>query len=266
MLHYRERKNTIHIITLDKVLAGDISSRLSDCPLTGSAQLIMPGRSGQTVTPDDILKTAHDTTDSKILIMDVRSHTKPRLQRAYSDIARFNRPDANNFCHIVLIGDGPTDYLLQSKGIGAFPNYLADLRNDFSPAVFFANPFLYYTQQEIQELILDRNNVMPEKIPRRLEKYFKKNMPLKTIYEYFRAAEKQDDMKLKRRKQRLRQLKDIFLKLAAEDFPEDKDTLAAALTKQGCPFPGENLRLNVYPFYFEEWIADLLKFMPKYSK
>ena len=262
MLHYRERKNTIYIITLDKILAEDISSRLYDYPDTASIQLIMPG-SGKTVTPEDILKTAHNTTDSKILIMDVRSHTKPRLQQAYSDIARFNRPDANNYCHIVLIGDGPSDYLLKSKGTSAFQNYLADLRNDYSPAVFFADPFLYYTQQEIQELILDRNNAMPEKIPQRLEKYFKKNLPLKTIYEYFRAAEKQDSMKLKRRKQRLGQLKDIFLKLAAEDFPDDKDKLATALSKQGCSFPGESLRLNVYPFYFEEWISDLLKFVPR---
>jgi hypothetical protein len=262
MLHYTERKNNIRIITLDRVFAEDISERLHDYPDTASVQLIMPGNS-QTITPEDILKTAHDTTDSKILIMDVRSHTKPRLQQAYSDIARFNRPDANNFCHIVLIGDGPTDYLLKSKGISAFQNYLADLRNDYSPAVFFADPFLYYTQQEIQELILDRNNTMPEKIPQRLEKYFKKNLPIKTIYEYFRAAEKQDSTKLKRKKQRLGQLKDIFLKLAAEDFPNDKDTLAQALSKQGCWFPGETLRLNVYPFFFEEWIADLLKFIPK---
>lgn len=262
MLHYTERKNRIHIITLDRILAGDISERLSEYAGTNSVQLIMPG-SGQSITPEDILKTARDTTDSRILIMDVRTHTKPRLQQAYSDIARFNRPDLSNFCHTVLIGDGPSNFLLQSKGINAFQNYLSDLRYDYSPAVFFASSFLYYTQQEIQELIFDHNNAMPEKIPKRLEKYFKKDVPVKTIYEYFRAAEKQGDIKIKRKKQRLRQLKKIFLKLVAEDLPDGGDRLAEALTKQGCSFPGEALKLNVYPFFFEEWIWDLLKFIPR---
>jgi hypothetical protein len=262
MLHYTERKNTIHIITLDRILAEDICSRLSDYPDTASVQLIMPG-SGKTITPEDILKSARDTTTSKILIMDVRSHTKPRLQQAYSDIARFNRPDANSFCHIVLIGDGPSGYSLHSKGIGAFQDYLADLRNDYSPAVFFADPFLSYSQQEIQEMIMDRGNAMPEKIPQFLEKYFKKGIPLKTIYEYFRAAEKQDDAKLKRKRQRLELLRGIFLKLIAEGFPDHKDKMDQSLTKQGCSFPGESLQLNVYPFFFEEWISDLLNATPK---
>ncbi|MFA5292663.1 MAG: hypothetical protein WC496_06465 [Phycisphaerae bacterium] len=262
MLHYTERKNRIHIITLDIVLAGDIFERLSSCPDTDSAQLIMPG-SDKNITPDDILKIARDTTDSKILIMDVRTHTKPRLQQAYSDIVRFNRPDLNNYCHTVLIGDGPSEFLLQKKGTNAFQNYLADLRIDYSPAVFFANPFLYYTQQEIQDMILNHGNVLPEKIPQRLEKYFKKDLPIKTIYEYFSAADKHGGAKLRRRKKRLEKLKNIYTKLIAEDFPDDKDKLAAALTKQGCPFPGELLKLNTYPFHFEEWISDLLKFIPK---
>ncbi len=166
MLHYTERKNRIHIITLDPVLAEDINERLSEYSGTNTARLIMPG-SAQTITPEDIHKLARDTTDSKILIMDVRTQTKPPLQQAYSDIVRFNRPDLNNFCHTVLIGDGPSDFLLQSKGTNAFQNYLADLRVDFSPAVFFANPFLYYTQQEIQDAIQNQN-ALPEKLPQRL--------------------------------------------------------------------------------------------------
>ncbi|PKL46860.1 MAG: hypothetical protein CVV39_06595 [Planctomycetes bacterium HGW-Planctomycetes-1] len=264
MLHYTDRKNRIHIITLDKVLAADISERLSEYPDTSSAQLIPPGN-GQSITPEDILKTARDTVDSKILIMDVRTQTKPPLQQAYSDIARFNRADANNFCHIVLIGDGPSDFLLRSKGPNAFQNYLSDLRCDYSPTVFFANPFLYYTQEEIQDAIQNRN-ALPEKLPKRLEKYFRKDVPVKTIYEYFRAAEKQGEIKVKRKKQRLKQLKKIFLKLVAEDFGDEVDKLADALTKQGCSFPGEALKLNIYPFCFEEWVTDLLQMVPRAAK
>ena len=264
MLHYTNRKNRIHIITLDSVLADDLFERLSACPNTNSAQLIMPGSNG-TITPSDILKTARDTTDSKILIIDVRTQTKPRLQQAYSDISRFNRPDLNNYCHTVLIGDGPSEFLLQSKGANAFYNYLSDLRIDYSPAVFFANPFLYYTQQEIQDLIINHNNALPEQIPQRLEKYFKKGLTVRDLYEYFRAADKKDDKKLKSRKERLEKLKDIYTKLIAEDFSDDKEKLTSAMSKQGCSFTGETLRLNVYPFYFEQWIGDLLNFVPRRS-
>jgi hypothetical protein len=260
MLHYTERKNRIHIITLDQTFAEDISERLSDYPGTNSAQLIIPG-SGKTITSEDILKTARDTTDSKILIMDVRSQTKPRLQQAYSDIARFNRPDANNYCHMVLIGDGPSEYLLHSIGVDAFHHYLADLRTDFCPTLFFADPFLYYTQQEVMDSI--QENALPVKIPHFLEKYFMKNLPVKTVYEYFRAAEKKGDEKIKIKKQRQQQLKNVIIKLIDEGFPHHKEKLDQALDKQGCSFPGEALRLNVYPFYFEEWIGDLIKAAPK---
>ncbi|MGD0785565.1 MAG: hypothetical protein ABR969_07105 [Sedimentisphaerales bacterium] len=256
MLHYTERKNTIHIITLDRILAEDICSRLHDYPDTASVQLIVPGN-GKTITPEDIHKTAHDTTGSKILIMDVRSHTKPRLQQAYSDIARFNRPDANSFCHIVLIGDGPSEYLLHSIGVNAFHHYLADLRTDYVPTLFFADPFLYYTQQEVMDSI--QENALPVKIPHFLEKYFMKNLPVKTVYEYFRAAEKKGDEKIKIKKQRQQQLKNVIIKLIDEGFPHHKEKLDQALDKQGCSFPGESLRLNVYPFYFEELIGDFLK-------
>ncbi|HAL44715.1 MAG TPA: hypothetical protein DCP47_02165 [Phycisphaerales bacterium] len=102
------------------------------------------------------------------------------------------------------------------------------------------------------------NNELPEKIPQRLEKYFKKDIPINTVYEYFRAVGDTGEEKMKKRKTRRRKLKDIYLKMIAQDFPDDKDRLETALSKQGCTFPGETLRLNTYPFYFEEWIADLL--------
>lgn len=250
MLHYTERKNRIHILTLDNVLAEDIYERLREHPGSSSAELIL--------TTKDILKSARDTTDSRILIIDVRTQTKPKLQQAYSDIVRFNRPDLNKYCFTVLIGDGPATFLVQKKGINAFQNYLSDLRTDYSPAVFFGNPFLYYTHDELLELAMYHNNALPERIPRRLEKNFKPGIPIKTIYEYFRAAGDTDDEKIKKQKKRRRKLKDIYLKMIAEDFPDDKEHLEKALSKQGCDFPGENLKLNTYPFYFEEWISDLL--------
>lgn len=261
MLHYRDRKKQIHIITLDDVLARDIFERLADCPDTASANLILP----RDYTPEAILKSARDTTASKILIIDVRTQTKPRLQQSHSDIVRFNRPDLNNYCHTVLIGDGPSTFLLESHGVNAFQKYLAEIRIDYSPAVFFANPFIYYTQDELLQRAMYHDNALPEKIPQRLEKFFKKDIPIKTVYEFFRAAGETGDEKLKKIKARRKKLKDIYLKLIAQDFPAEKDRLETALAKQGCDFHGEPLKLNIYPFYFENWIADLLNFVP-YSK
>jgi hypothetical protein len=255
MLHYTDRKNRIHIITLDPILARDVYDRLSEHPGSKDAQLILPAEGRQTITPEDILKSARDTTDSRILIIDVRTQTKPKLQRAHSDIVRFNRPDLNHYCFAVLIGDGPSSFLFEKKGINAFQSYLADLRLDYSPAVFFANPFLYYTHEELLDLAMYHDNALPEKIPQRLEKFFKPGIPVKTVYDFFRAPGEPDDKK----KKRLGKLKDIYLKIVTQDFPNDVERLKTALSKQGCDFPGETLKLNTYPFYFEEWISDLLK-------
>ncbi|MCE5341549.1 MAG: hypothetical protein LLF92_10575 [Planctomycetaceae bacterium] len=254
MLHYTERKNKIHIITLDSVLADDIYQRITEYSAIKNVELILPAGGKETITPTDILKSARDTTDSRLLIIDVRTQTKPKLQQAYSDIVRFNRPDLNNYCYTVLIGDGPASFLLESKGINAFQSYLADLRRDYSPAVFFGNPFLYYTHKELLDLAMYHDNALPDKIPQRLEKFFKPGIPVKTVYEFFRAAGETPEKK----KKRLSKLKEIYLKIVTQDFPNDVGRLETALKKHGCDFPGETLKLNTYPFYFEQWIADLL--------
>jgi hypothetical protein len=254
MLHYPDRKNRINIITLDPTLARDVYDRLSEHPGTNKAELILPVLGREIITPEDILKKAHDTTDSRILIIDVRTQTKPKLQQAHSDIVRFNRPDLNHYCFTVLIGDGPASFLFEKKGINAFQNYLADLRLDYSPAVFFANPFISYTHEELLELAMYHDNALPDKIPHRLEKFFKPGIPIKTVYEFFRAPGEPED----RKKKRLRKLKEIYLKIVSQDFPNDVNRLETALSKQGCDFPGETLKLNTYPFHFEEWISDLL--------
>ena len=62
-----------------------------------------------------------------------------------------------------------------------------------------------------------------------------------------------------KKKQRLHKLKDIYLKIVRQDFPNDAERLETALNRQGCEFSGEMLKLNTYPFYFEQWICDLLK-------
>jgi len=260
MLHYKERHNRIHIITLDHVLAEDVFERLTEYPGMESIELIKPRKESLAVTAESILKSARDTLMSRVLIIDVRSQTKPMLQRAYSDIVRFNRPDFNHYCYSVLIGDGPVNLFERSKGINIFQNYLSDLRVEYSPALFFSSPFLHYSYEETQQLAIYRNNELPERIPARLQKYFKEsNITVERLCKYFIAAEMPDSMRLRKRKKRLEKLKKLYAQILAKEFPEDKDHLAQALSKEGCALPGESLKLNVYPFFFEEWILDLIK-------
>jgi len=58
-----------------------------------------------------------------------------------------------------------------------FPFYLANLRDDFSAAAFFADPFLYYSAEEMQETALYEDHALPERISHHFEKYFNGDKP-----------------------------------------------------------------------------------------
>jgi len=259
MLHYSDRGRKIHIITLDRVLATDVHERLSEFAERQSVEMVVPGEGKAGIVPADIEGLARDTTTSRILIMDVRMQTRARLQRAYSDIVRFNRPDFNLHCYSVLIGDGPTSLLDHGRGMEALHTFLTDLRVNFSPAVFFASPFLYYGFDEIQKAAIYGNNGFPKEIPQRLQKYFKDDkLTVERVCRYFRAADAQNGGRLENKIKRQKELKRLFVKILKDEFGNDKDQLIKALYKQGCALPGESLRLNIYPFFSEEWVQDLI--------
>ena len=260
MIHYKERKDRIHIITLDAVIAEDICERLGHYAGLESVRVIKPaaGKSMK-VTAEHILHSAKETLASKIIIFDVRNQTRPMLQRAFSDIVRFNRQDLNRYCYSVLIGDGPVNLAEYGNSIHLFQNYLADLRVDFNPAVYFCSLFLRYSYEETQRALYN-NNTLPTKIPSRHSKYFtEEDLTIKKLSQYFRASEVHKSERLKKRKSRLEKLRKLYEKILAEEFPDDKDELVKAMTKEGCSLPGESLRIHLYPFHFEEWILELMK-------
>jgi hypothetical protein len=244
---------------MDHVLLEDVYERLHEYPGMESIELVKPGNERSAITAEDILKSARDTLKSRVLIIDVRSQTKPQLQRAYSDIVRFNRPDFNRYCYSVLIGDGPINFFERGKRIDVFQNYLSDLRVDYNPALLFGSPFFSYgydeTYDETQEGAL-----YPERIPKRLEKYFKgERITIERVGRYFSAADVQGDLRPRKKKERQKLLENLYSKILAEEFPEDKERLIKALSKEGCDLPGESLKLHAYPFYFEELTLDLIK-------
>jgi hypothetical protein len=259
MLHYNERNNKIYIITLDHVLADDVYERLSSHPEMESVEINKLGNGHHTITPESILQSARDTLTSKILIFDVRRQTRPILQHAYSEIVRFNRPDFNVYCYSVLIGDGPPNLFEHGNGIEAYRNYLVDLRVDYSPAVFFVDPFLYYSYEEMEDMALYHNNALPEQIPQRLERYFKEGkVSTRAAYSYFRAADAPDNLRQMRKEKRQNWLKSLFIKILHEASPDDADALVNGLSKEGYSLQGESLKINVYPFFFEQWVLDLM--------
>ena len=269
MLNYRDRKNRIHIITLDAVLATDVRERLKDSRLVPKVELILPDDITKSeITPEDIDSLALDTMTSRLLIIDVRSHTLPRLQQAYNKIVGYNRADFNLYCYTVVIGDGPANLFAEGGDINDFAPLLAKLRIDYSPAVFFYDPLLHYGRDEKLDMGIDRDNSIPETIPHRLKKGFEgDHVTVEQVRAYFRAAapdkketrKKETRKKQAKKKKRLARLAKLYRKRFAKEFGKVEDELVKCFEKEGYSFTGEALNLNTYPFYFEEWIADLLK-------
>ncbi|MHC5060219.1 MAG: hypothetical protein ACYTFK_03940 [Planctomycetota bacterium] len=261
MLNYRNRKNRIHIITLDRVLAGDVHDRLKASLSKHRVKLILPADiENSDITVADIDKVALDTMASRLLIIDVRSQTLPRLQQSYNKIVGYNRADFNLYCYTVLIGDGPANLFAEGSDINDFAPHLAKFRIDYHPAVFFYDPLLHYSRAEKLAMGIDRDNSIQTAIPQRFEKGFKgEQVTIEDVRKYFRAEGAADDKKKARKKRRLKRLAKLYRKKTVGQFPDFADRIAKCFEKQGCNFTGEALPLNTYPFYFEEWIADLLE-------
>jgi hypothetical protein len=259
MLHYKNREQKVQIITLNPILASDVYDRLHNYPSMESVKLVLPGDGKSEIKVRDIENIAHDTTKSAILIIDVCSWTRAKLQSVYSDIIRFNRPDFNRFCYSILIGDSPMGYNRGQKPDGIH-RFLSELRVDFNPAVFFTSPFSLYSSEEKAYRAAYSDELFPERIPQRFGKYFAEQLPsFKRLSVYFRAAYVPDDIKLTERKKRQEVLKKLCIKMAKEDFPAQSEQLIKGLSKEGYAMPGESLRINIYPFFFEEWVSDLMR-------
>lgn len=260
MLHYRDRKPRIHILTLDRTLAADVYERLHSQPGMESIELIRPVEGEIDITVADIARLRRETTTSRVLVIDVRRQTRARLQGVYSEIVRFNRPDFNVYCYSILIGDGPAGLHDPGKHKRVLYPFLSDLRTDYSPAAFFTNPFLHYSSDETQYQALYENSALPTRVPRRLERYFKKNdTTVEQMCRYWRAADVPEKLRIAKRIHRQEKLRALCLRILKDEFPQDVEQWEKALTKEGYALKGESLRINMYPFFFAEWVLDLMR-------
>jgi hypothetical protein len=259
VLTHPDRKDRIHVFSLDPVLAADIRERISFDSRTHRCEVVTPEPADVKSTVAELERTARDTVASRLLIMDVRSYTLPRVQHAYNKAVRYNRMDLNKLCHTILIGDGPLNLFHAGKSLHVFGPYLARHRVDYYPAVFFYDPFVHYTTNERRAAGIDANGQLPECVPKRLEKAFKgSDITHAAAREYFRAAGVRPDKRDEARQRRQAKLVRFYRKRIAEEFPHHKDQLEAWLSKEGYSLVGEALRLHLYPLFFEDWVAELM--------
>ena len=254
ILSHPSRRNAIHILTLDSILANDVYERIHNDKRMKYYQLIKPRETEIRETVTEIDNMAVDTVFSRLLIIDVRRATLPKLQRAYNKVVGYNRRDLNKLCYTILIGDGPIDLFQDGKTMDVFVLHLATHRVDFHPALFFYDPFIHYEHGEIERAGVDEEFVLSDKIPKRLESFFKKDdMNIDKIRQYFRAIDKPEEV----RKKRQRKLKRLYKKRIVKQFPDDKEQLKDLFSRRGIRLASE--KMNIYPLYFEDWVYKLAK-------
>jgi len=259
MLHNQHRKKQIHILTLDHVLAENLRLRLLQCNLAARARIIIPNNGKPGIRPEHVEKLAKDTLNSQMLILDVRSYTLTRLQQAYNTVIGYNRADINHYCHTVLIGDGPTNRSEHAKGLEIFERQLAKLRIDYNASVFFYDPLMEYSGDVKINVAHGRHVHLPEAIPRFLSDSFKGEVLTVEKVREFLTPDRSDNAETKQKKQlRLRGLRSLYLKKISELYGADPENVAKCFSKEGFSLPGEMLGINVFPFYFENWINSLL--------
>lgn len=254
ILSHPSRHDTIHILTLDPVLAADVCERIgADKRLVRCTQICPRGTTVRE-TLEAMERIASETASARLIIFDVRRATLPRLRHLFNAVVGYNRRDLNKLCYHICIGDGPLNLFRDGAFVDLFVPHLASNRVDFQPAVFFYDPFLHYEPGETLLQSIDDDFELDDAIPKRLVPFFKsRNMKISTIRQFFRAADKDEET----RKKRQRMLRHMYKKRLAEIFPGQDEQFKDLLCREGIQWASE--RMNLYPLYFEDWVYDLIR-------
>jgi len=259
MLSHKHRKDQVHILTADAILATDVQERIDGDERTRSLSLRVPKASGDAAVAE-VERMARETVASRLMILDVRGVTLPRLLKAYTQVVGFNRRDLNSLCYTLLIGDGPVSLLKPGKSLEVFVPHLARMRVDFSPAAYFFDPFLHYTDAEMNELRAAADPPQLTHIPRRLaDRLSKQHMPVADVRRYFRAASAPPTQRSRAVARRSAKLVELFRRGLKKAYGEGAHNLTDLFTKEGYTFEAERLALHLYPLHFEDWVADLMQ-------
>jgi hypothetical protein len=215
---------------------------------------------GKDIAVADVEALAEGTVNSRVLILDVRSLTLPRLMHPYNRVVGYNRRDLNERCYTVLIGDGPPALFGTEHSFDVMADLLARFRIDFHAAVFFFDPFGHYPDEERPGLCLDGPHGLPDGVPKRLAKWFKQDdLSVAEVRRYFRADSSRPALRQAAKARRTRKLRLVLEQRIAEVAPGEEHRLLPILSRTGLRVRGETLALNVYPLFFEDWVADLMR-------
>jgi len=261
ILTHPNRRDQIHVLTVDPTLGTDVRERIRADDRFKHCAVIRPNATDVREALEQVEQMAKATIASRLIIFDVRRVTLPRLRRPFNAIVGYNRRDFNKLCYGICIGDGPVTLFQNGHGLDVFIPYLASHRVDYYPAVFFFDPFLQYEPNELETRGIDEDFMIPDAVPRRLVHYLQKteNLKLDKIRRFFRAAGKDEEVKDKRH----RMLRRLYKRQLAAQFPDRKDEVKHLLSRTGVRLATE--KMNLYPLFFEDWVYKLLRKAKKNS-
>ena len=261
ILTHPNRRDQIHVLTVDPTLGTDVRERIRADDRFKHCAVIRPNATDVREALEQVEQMAKATIASRLIIFDVRRVTLPRLRRPFNAIVGYNRRDFNKLCYSICIGDGPVTLFQNGHSLDVFIPYLASHRVDYYPAVFFFDPFLQYEPNELETRGIDEDFVIPDEVPRRLVHYLRKteNLKLDKIRRFFRAAGKDEEVRDKRH----RMLRRLYKRQLAAQFPDRKDEVKHLLSRTGVRLATE--KMNLYPLFFEDWVYKLLRKAKKNS-
>jgi hypothetical protein len=255
ILSHPNRRAQIHILTLDPILSADIHERFDADDRFQHYTILRPQATRVREALEQVEQMAKDTIASRLIIFDVRRVTLPRLRRPFNAIVGYNRRDFNTLCFSICIGDGPVTLFQNGHSLDVFIPYLGSHRVDYYPAVFFFDPFLQYEPHELETRGIDEDFIIPDEVPRRLVQYLQKkeNMTLDKVRRFFRATDKDEEVKSKRH----RMLRRLYKRQLTGQFPDRREEVKHWLSLAGLRLTTETM--NLYPLFFEDLAYALLR-------
>ncbi|MBN1507425.1 MAG: hypothetical protein JW955_11295 [Sedimentisphaerales bacterium] len=255
ILSHPNRRAQIHILTVDSILGADIEERFRADERFTHYTILRPHATGVREALGQVEQMAKETITSRLIIFDVRRVTLPKLRRPFNAIVGYNRRDFNKLCYSICVGDGPVTLFQNGHSLNVFVPYLGSHRVDYYPAVFFFDPFLQYEPHELEIRGIDEDFIVPDKVPRRLVRYLQKteNMTLDKIRRFFRATDKDEEVKSRRR----RMLRRLYKRQLTAQFPDRREDVKDWLSRAGVRLATE--KMNLYPLFFEDLAYALLR-------
>lgn len=251
ILTHPGRQDRIYVLTVDPALGADVCERIGADDRLKDVELIRPRATSVRDAVEEIARMAPATTSARLLVLDVRRATLPKLRSVFNPIVGYNRKDFNKLCYTLLIGDGPPTLFANGRGVDVFVLYLASHRVDYHPAAFFFDPLLHYEPGELEARAIDDEFTIPNTIPRILRPHLAQSEDVNVgkLRRYFRATGKDAETK----QHRQRKLRRMYRKHIAEQFPDRQEKLKAWMSRGGLHLATE--RLHLYPLHFEDWVV-----------